>query len=607
MEQFKRLVDIAASSGATHILVGNLPYRCDSWVLPDHEDPYASWCNSTTAILRFCPPEEIQPWVSAEHAAACQDFLGKQLEIMRPYGLKGACGTTEPLWLPESVYRKHPHWRGAQCELGRIASRPYFAPSIDEPEVLDLYRRAMKQFSSLFPEVDSFNILSNDSGAGLAWTLCIYPGMNGPAKYRQRDGGERVAHWMKTLRQGASEGGADVRFNIYSSGFPPELKASIREKLPSGLFISGQNSVGEVWDGPSAAFGGGLWCPTYPVVGLGNPVAFLSGLQSIYNNPDNVADRATVFFGPADLDVGELLIRGYFRHPEPGLRHHTEALLDAAASFCGDPSSSEELISVWQRVAQAVHATLQVRQKGFGLIFNYGTVSMRWLLRPLVPQPEKLGIEETAYYRDFVFAVGTGKDNPDLGMILGKSCFNGESVTWMTRWCLQEAIGTLRGAQSNLEGLAQKLPGEGAGRVRLLAAQIGALACLAVNARNCVMYKYALDTASQPMYGPNQADYDDNILYDQRALSLRKIAREELDNTYELIRLMEKAHGPVLDHASSPEEESVFLLGPDLVGALRRKAEVMLDHWQDYETLYPATKVRDFDPEPVGNLVRAGS
>ena len=43
----------------------------------------------------------------------------------------------------------------------------------------------------------------------------------------------------------------------------------------------------------------------------------------------------------------------------------------------------------------------------------------------------------------------------------------------------------------------------------------------------------------------------------------RKIAREEVDNIHQLIELCESTDGKVLEHAEDPEEESVFMLGPD--------------------------------------------
>ncbi len=87
-------------------------------------------------ILRFFPPKALQPWISLESARPLQEIVEAQVAILRRYGLKGTVSGVEPQWLPEAVYQAHPHWRGAQCELGRIAKQPYFAPSIDQPEVL---------------------------------------------------------------------------------------------------------------------------------------------------------------------------------------------------------------------------------------------------------------------------------------------------------------------------------------------------------------------------------------------------------------------------------------------------------------------------------------
>src|SRR5690606_14933929 len=116
---------------------------------------------------------------------------------------------------------------------------------------------------------------------------------------------------------------------------------------------------------------------------------------------------------------------------------------------------------------------------------------------------------------------------------------------------------------------------------------------------NVIMYQYAMDTVHHPQFAPNQADYDDNIIYDHRAVGLRKIAREELDNTAELLAIV-KLHGrDVIEYARDPDEESVFMLGAQLQEDLQRKMSLMLDQWQDYERLYPSTRVWDFDPMPT--------
>jgi len=607
-EVFRRFVETAVEFGATHVQVGMLPFQYGSWVLPDNSDPYASWCNHAPGLFRVCPPAEIQEWVPLEHARAFQEFLQTELEIMRPFGLKGVCDSVEPMWLPEGVYRAHPRWRGPQCELGRIARRPYFAPAIDEPEVQDLYRRAMREFSERFPEIDQFSFLSNDSGAGLSWAPCLYPGMNGPVRHRTRDGGARIADWLKALQDGAKDAGVDVRFNVMSSGLPPEWVASARARLRPGLFVCHGNNHGERWGVAGAGLSGGVWSVPYPAVGLGDPASFIAGLQGVYSNPAGDTDRVSVGISEAHLPIARILMESTLQNPGTGILNRTETLLKAAEKFCGAPEFAEQIVGVWETVRTAQHSIAQIRQKGFGLPLPFCGVSMRWLVRPLVPEPGELTPEETAHYRRFLFSAGTEEQNRSFSYVLGKMVFRGESVVWMTRWCLHAAIGSLKGAQGSLRAMADKIDDpEGAARVSLYAARVGALACLAANIKNTVMYQYALDIKDQPQYGPNQMDYDDNIIYDQRALNLRKIAREELDNIADLIEILEsRPDEEVLASAACQEEENVFRLGPDLVGDLKRKIAIMMDHWQDYERLYPSTKVTDFEPAPEGNIVSPG-
>lgn len=602
---FERLVTLAVKFGATHMHVGDIPYLHGQWVLEDNVDPYASWCNSAPAIFRVCPPKEIQEWVPTSEAERCRSLLRAQLDIMKPYGLKGTCYMPEPMWLPEGVYRAHPRWRGTQCELGRIALRPYFAPNIDEPEVLDLYRRAMQEYSTLFPEIDEFDFLANDSGSGVNWTSNIYPGLNGPVSTRLRDGGERIANWLKALKEGAAEGGADVRFSIHSAGFSPELKASTIAKLEPGLFMHGANSHDEQKRVAGSSMPSGLWSTFYPALNLGSPSSFVAGLQSVYSNPKDDSGRASIGMGATDMPLAEILLEEVIANPGRGILNRTEILLKSAEQMCGSDDLAEGLVQVWDKVDKAVHTIGQIRQKGFGLVLPFCGVSMRWITRPLVPEPEKLTPEETACYREFLFSPGDAKDDPSFGYVLGKGVFRGESVMWMARWCLQEAISTLKGTsvslRSVIDGVSDK---QKVASLRTYAARVAALGCLATNARNTIMYQYVLDTIGQPMFGPNAMDYDDNMILDHRSLGMRKIAREELDNTAALIDLIESNDEKVIEHANMPEEESVFMLGPDPVADLRRKMDIMLDHWQDYELLYPTCKVWDFEPEPRGNIVR---
>lgn len=602
--EFEKIMAFGAKYGADRTGI-TIPYEY-TWFLPDNTDPYACWCNNFS-LFRIFPPKALQKWIPLKEAKRLQGILRAQLDIARKYGInKASSGGAEPLWLPEGIYQEHPEWRGAQVELGRIARRPYFAPAIDDPEVLKLYHDAMYELSVKFPELDSFDWLANDSGSGIPWCTNLYPGMNGPKRHRGNDGGARVVNWLKAMQDGSAKAGAHVRHHSWFHGMTPEYLESAKAKLRPGLFVKWTGMPGESLGGPSTGFPGGIWSTFYPVLGMGSGVGFIGGLQGIYNNPNGDDARCGLSVDIHNIDLAEILIDTFLENPGTGMVHCLETALKAAKRITGSDSGAESLVSVWQSIGAAELILQKVQQKGFGLIMPFCGVSMRWFTRPLVPQPEKLTDAEKAHYRNHLLAVDKEEDLADYCRILGKPVFHGEGAMWMARWSLNDVANRLSGLSGTVNRLAENAPDKkGRNILRLLSARLAAGSCLAFTARNVIMYQYALDTARQPQFGPNPMDYDDNIMYDQRAIVMRKIAREEADNVIELIRVIEsvKDIGWVLDHASKAKEESVFLLGPDVVGDLKKKYRIMMAHWQDYETLYPATKVYDFEPDPKGNIL----
>ena len=61
------------------------------------------------------------------------------------------------------------------------------------------------------------------------------------------------------------------------------------------------------------------------------------------------------------------------------------------------------------------------------------------------------------------------------------------------------------------------------------------------------------------------------------------VMRDELDNTQELIDLLEAGGMKFISHADDAEHEDTFLLGPNLVDQLKMKRKIMLAHWTDIE------------------------
>lgn len=594
---FKDRIALAYDHGATHLAIGGLPARYDEF-LPDNTDPYPNWSQGAFSLFRVLPPEGVAPFMPDELLQRNLDWLDERIAAAREFSLKIVVNGLEPLWLPEAVYEAHPHWRGVQCELGRIATKPYWCPSIDEPEVRALYREAARSLCERYPEIDRLSFWTNDCGAGLPWTTYSYPGLNGPQRYRLRDPGERIAGWLSAIRQGTLDAGAGVIVNLHSFSFPPAETAAIRAKLGPNLYLNSVNGNGEQITGGGANSGGGVTgTPTNPVQGHFDCPAFVEGLQRVFSKPDGHMRAITL--GGSVMDESLLLLRAFLDNPGPGILDAQAVVVAAARQLAGN-DGADQLVRAWDRVQKAVHCVHQLRQRGAHMSLAFGVTASRWLVRPLVPEPEKLTEQEKAHYQPMLFSADSEQANINLCEILGKPVFIGDSVVWMTRWCIDEAQKHLIAARGLVAKiLAGDLTAEQQQALRLYQTRIDALRCVTECARLTVMYQHALDTAHIPRFASNPLDFDDNIQFDQRALELRKIARMDLDNTLELIDILRAFdHNEVLVQAASEERETVFAYGPDLVDKLQRKRQIMLAHWHDYERLFPTSKRYEFEPVP---------
>ncbi len=596
-EDFRDHIALAYDHGATHIGIGRLPRQYDAF-MPDNRDPYPNWSQGALALFRLTPPEAVVPFIPSEIVQRNLAWLDQRVAAVRQRGLKLVVNGIEPMWLPEAAYQAHPRWRGVQCELGRIASKPYWCPSIDEPQVLELYRESARLLCQRYPEIERFSFWTNDCGAGLSWTTYSYPGLNGPTESRLRDPGARIAGWLEAIRQGSIDAGASAIVNVQSFSFPPAETAAIRAKLGTHLYLNSVNGEGQRIAGPGANSGGGVvGTPTNPVLGHFDRRAFVEQLQQVFSKPNG--HMRSIAMSESTLAESLQLLRGVLDHPGEGVLEAEAVLLQAAREVAG-AAGGDRLVRVWNRVQLAVHALAQLRQRGVSMSLSFGSTSSRWLVRPLVPQPHLLTAAEKAHYRPMLFSADGEDINANLCEILGKPVFIGDSVVWMARWCIDEAQKHLNAARDAIVTLLKDELTDAQRRVlELYRDRIRALYCVAENGRLTIMYQHALNIAHIPRYGANPLDFDDNITFDQRALELRKIARMDLDNTWELIELLGRHEvNEVLAQGMTPEQETVFMYGPNLIELLETKRAVMLAHWHDYERLYPTSKRYEFEPTP---------
>lgn len=66
-------------------------------------------------------------------------------------------------------------------------------------------------------------------------------------------------------------------------------------------------------------------------------------------------------------------------------------------------------------------------------------------------------------------------------------------------------------------------------------------------------------------------------------LSWNEIMRDELDNTAELIAMLENGGIDLVAKAETSRHEGTFLLGPDLIPQLKKKLKIMRAHWLDVQ------------------------
>ena len=74
---------------------------------------------------------------------------------------------------------------------------------------------------------------------------------------------------------------------------------------------------------------------------------------------------------------------------------------------------------------------------------------------------------------------------------------------------------------------------------------------------------------------------------DTRIEEFQNITRAEIDNTYELINILEGNLEEII-LCTTPDKEDIFLYSTDFINQLKRKTEIMLEHMNDgirvYET-----------------------
>lgn len=590
LTQFERKAALAKELGATHlVLTEGLPLA--TWEF-DEADPYPAWFMHHASLLKIFPPKDVQPFVNLDYAARVSAILEKRCEVLRKYGLKAVWNANEPAVMPEAFFTAHPELRGPRIDQPNRSRKAHFAPSVDEPETLRMYRESMQLLLKRCPEVELFNWVTTDAGSGFDWAPSLYPGSNGNSKYKDRPMEERVSGFMINAQKAAKDAGHAIAININPIAprqwmiptFSPEVLRAIVRLLPRGLAVQGlEGPDGRPFGGGGTGGGGGG--PFSPVVGI--VVPSLNGRGERSGEAPRAAGegpaRVVINLGDATtIDFNYRLLKATRTLPMRTLLERVSALRAFAVTEVGE-EQADNLVEVWSALNDVER---NLNNLNFGGMLRFGHVLNRWITRPLVPFPDELTAAEKQDYRQFLFQAKGEEQAGNLVDIQAMRMYEGWGAKMLFQRTIETTLPHMRTALGRVERLRDAAKGEAARKQwDLTGKRLQAVIYLLQSADNMVAYQAQLDrvkalgvkTEANPVLGV-QSGWD--------RTDLMETARKEIDTMVNLKRLLDTTSEPILDLAPTPAEETIMRLGPNVAAQLKHKIDVMNAHWRDYDRLF---------------------
>ena len=576
---FEKRAALSKDLGATEmVMTEGLPMT--TWE-SDPNDPYPAWFVHHASLLKIFPAGAVTPFIDAAYVRRAQSVVAARCAILARHGLRGVWRANEPAVLPEAFFTAHPELRGPRIDHPARSRKTHFAPNVDRPEMLAMYRESTQALLKACPQIETFTFVTTDAGSGFDWTPGLYPGANGAADGRERPIADRVAGFMTNLQQAARDAGHEVRISITQieprqwmiPTFAPDVLENTVRKLPRGLALNGREGPdGRPFD---TGGGGGGGNPFYPVVGLVAP--------SFAATPARDAARVRIDLGDAEsVDFNSRLLKATRGLPMGTIAERTAALRAFAAGEAGE-AQADNLMEAWSALND-VKRYLDVLD--FGGMLRFGHVLNRWVTRPMVPYPLELTPAEKADYRPFLFQAKGEAQAANLADIQAMRMYEGWGAKLLFQRTIELAEPRAQRALAVVKGIEAAAPTPQARtRWQLEAKRIQALIYLMRSADDMVGYQAQLDRvkALDPKPEPDavlgvQSGWD--------RTDLMAIARREIDTMVSLQALLQSTDQPILDLAPSRGEEMIMRLGPDTPRQLKHKIDIMNAHWRDYDRLF---------------------
>jgi len=444
-----------AESGFTHMEVNGLAFREPIETGPP-EETYPMFYTYCPALDQFVESDLGAGLYPRDYLTANLEFLKKNAELARKYGLIPGLLCFEPRSVPEEFFKRYPMLRGARVDHPFRSFKPRYNMTIAHPLVRDHYGQMLAKLMDEVPELGFLSIWTNDSGAGFEHTQSLYVGRNGGAYLiREWKNEEEIADaaggnaltFLKALRDAGREKNPEFRVLTRMESFYGEHDV-IWAGLEDGLEVETASLITRGWEMPyshprypeSRSFPAGsvyqqLFSPGEeelaselesrssaahfysavgphwlfaPLVGVPYPNLTFGRLRLLHwNGVRHLAQMGgTHPPGLAPFSVNHEILRAF--QFEPGL-DLSRTLRRISTQWAGE-RLGPTLERAWELAEKAILAFPHTT----ALYSMYGFVWYRLWARPLVPNIEAIPSAERAYYEDFMCTTPHNPNNVDL-------------------------------------------------------------------------------------------------------------------------------------------------------------------------------------------------
>jgi hypothetical protein len=617
-----------ARLGFTHVEVNALatPFPIEPGVPGEFYPDFYTYC---PALDQFVESRLNRGTYPAEYLRANLNRLKENVRLALRYGLTPGLLCFEPRSLPDDFFRKFPTLRGPRVDHPFRSFKPRYALSLVHPAARRHYAELMANLMAEAPELEFMSIWSNDSGSGFEHTKSLYVGRNGgPYLVREwkdddeiaRLAADNVVRFYRTLKDAAAKTNPRFRVVTRLESFYGERKhlepllgdgvdVEVNSLLTSGwennyphpvypdvqvLGSALHNSVRAEDAAAAAALekrGGRCFYYHYlaghgnhePLLGIPFPWLTFDKLKSCAGQGvsalAHMGGLHPLEFVP--YPVNQEVFRAFQLDSR---RDVEEVVAEIAGRFAG-ARFAPALIEGWRNVETAIRKFMPMSlYSGFGSVWN------RLLVRPLVPDIDRIPESDRAYYEAVMVSPPHNPNRVDLGKDVlfdlipkayaGTAYRRIDAGVWKP---LDAAVrifrASVRKASEAGDEAARRLFEDQAVRAEALRGHYTTL-------RNAAVWIFAV----HEYRGSRNA----RVKARCRKLLDDMIGRE-IENARAMIRLWEETD--VVWMMTSPLGETPFIHGMNYPDLLRKKIELMERHRKDRPFIDPEYMFR-FEGDP---------